>query len=82
VERGYDAAWKRVRLEHLAMEPLCRHCRPHATPATQVDHIIDIADDPDLRLVHTNLQSLCHTHHSKKTKLKQLAQRRGYLWNV
>ena len=73
VERGYDQAWKRVRADHLRLEPLCRHCRrekpPRLTPAREVDHIVDIIDAPHLRLEHSNLQSLCKPHHSRKTRL-------------
>lgn len=71
-ERGYDAAWHKVRLQHLKAEPLCRHCleRGDIVPATDVDHVIPIIVNPDLRLDDTNLQSLCHSCHSKKTYLE------------
>jgi hypothetical protein len=36
-----------------------------------VDHIIDIADRPDLRLDEDNLQSLCAQCHGRKTRAKQ-----------
>lgn len=70
--RGYDAAWQKVRLQHLKAEPLCRHCleRGEIVVATDVDHIIPIRIDPDLRLDDSNLQSLCHYCHSKKTQLE------------
>lgn len=66
-ERGYGAAWRRKRAAHLRREPLCRECagENRVTEATDVDHIISRArggseDD-------SNLQSLCHSHHSRKT---------------
>lgn len=76
-ERGYDAVWERVRADHLRREPLCRECRPtRSVPATQVDHIVTIRLRPDLRLVDSNLQSLCATHHSRKTRREQQEQAR------
>lgn len=69
-ERGYDQVWKRVRADHLRREPLCRKCRElcRAVPGIDVDHIIPIALRPDLRLDDENLQTLCETHHSQKTR--------------
>lgn len=63
---------------HLRREPLCRECWVHGrvTEATQVDHIVPLAEggtnDPD------NLQSLCHSCHSRKTaKAQAVARGRG-----
>jgi 5-methylcytosine-specific restriction endonuclease McrA len=77
-ERGYDEAWKRLRADHLKREPLCRECRKagRAVPATVGDHIIDIAERPDLRLEDDNIQSLCKTHHDRKTAAAQADRRR------
>jgi 5-methylcytosine-specific restriction protein A len=63
--RGYDAAWRRLRAEHLAMEPDCAcGC---GQVATDVDHIVSrVAGGSD---DHANLQSLAHGHHSRKTVL-------------
>jgi len=62
--RGYDAAWRVLRDAYLASNPICQFLGC-GLPATDVDHIISKrvggADDP------TNLQSLCHRHHSAKT---------------
>jgi len=68
-QRGYDADWERARLVVLAEEPMCRFCaeRGDATPAREVDHIIPIADRPDLRLTRSNLRSLCRPCHSRRT---------------
>lgn len=61
--RGYGYQWLKIRAEHLEMEPWCRACGIHAT---DVDHIVPRrqggSDD------HPNLQSLCHSHHSQKTR--------------
>ena len=53
----------------LASYPLCRHCegRGILEPAVEVDHIQRIADGGDW-FDPANLQSLCHSCHSRKTK--------------
>lgn len=69
--RGYDRKWQRLRLWHLARQPLCVHCKAKqiATVATQVDHIIPFKGRPDPnRLDPKNLQSLCVPCHNKKTR--------------
>jgi 5-methylcytosine-specific restriction protein A len=66
-ERGYDRAWQRLRAWKLREEPLCRHCRKRGriTPATQVDHILPLRRGGTNDT--SNLQSLCHSCHSRKT---------------
>ena len=68
-QRGYDRAWRRLRLAHLMAEPLCRFCHAEGRlqAADVVDHILTIADRPDLRLDDTNLRSLCAPHHNALT---------------
>lgn len=66
-ERGYGAAWRRIRFAHLLSEPLCRHCKRDGqlTVANEVDHIL-----PKLKGGsdhENNLQSLCRYHHRIKT---------------
>lgn len=72
-QRGYDAAWRKVRLAVLRDEPLCRMCKEagRITPAVDVDHIIAIADRPDLRLDPSNLRPLCKSCHSSRTARDQ-----------
>jgi len=67
--RGYDGTWDRLRLIVLAEEPICGECQAEGfiVPSTEVDHIIPIAQRPELRLVRSNLQGLCKPHHSTKT---------------
>lgn len=62
-------AWKRLRAEVLASEPLCRMCtaRGLVVPATDVDHIVDSRDDFTDDNSRENLQALCHECHSLKT---------------
>ena len=64
-------AWRRLRQSQLWDEPLCRMC---GKEATDVDHVKPMADggnpwDKD------NLQSLCHSCHSRKT-MRELNQKR------
>ena len=65
--RGYDRRWQKIRLMHLRANPLCVMClaEGRTTLATDVDHIVPRrqggTDAP------SNLQSLCHSHHSQKT---------------
>lgn len=73
-QRGYDQTWMDLRALFLMERPLCKHCDEQdgrAVPATDVDHIIDIAIRPDLRLEWTNLQPLCKSHHGRKTRREQ-----------
>ncbi|WP_395543262.1 HNH endonuclease [Neotabrizicola sp. sgz301269] len=67
-QRGYDAAWGRLRLTILARDNhLCQLCLEagRVTPARTVDHRVPKAqggtDEPD------NLRSICDDHHAAKT---------------
>lgn len=69
-ERGYDSAWRALRLKFLKMHPDCSEpgcCRP----ANEVDHIISVRDRPDLRLAWKNLRPFCKPHHSARTARDQ-----------
>lgn len=61
-ERGYDATWQKLRLMILRGEPLCRRC---GEAASQVDHIVPLRKGGTN--AQENLQSLCHSCHSRKT---------------
>ena len=63
--RGYDATWRKVRLAHLRANPVCvvPGC---GKAAMDVDHIVPIRAGGG-RLDQNNLQSLCHSCHSRKT---------------
>jgi hypothetical protein len=67
--RLYDlAVWHRLRAKQLDDEPLCRHCKARGIVelATDVDHIVPIARG-GAELDQSNLQSLCHLCHTRKT---------------
>ena len=68
-QRGYDAAWRRLRDRVLGEEPLCRFCSAagRVNAAREVDHIRPVATHPELRLVRSNLRPLCTPCHSART---------------
>ena len=70
--RLYDRRmWRdEIRPQQLAREPLCRTCakRGVITAATEVDHIEPHAGDMALFRDPENLQSLCKSCHSLKTR--------------
>jgi 5-methylcytosine-specific restriction protein A len=67
-ERGYGAAWRKLRKSVLIRDNyLCKACEAKgiATPATDVDHIVNKARGGSDIL--SNLQSLCKECHRAKT---------------
>ena len=63
-------AWKLVRMQALVRDDfMCVHCKLRGvdTIATEVDHIIELSSDIALAYELSNLQSLCHSCHMKKT---------------
>jgi len=71
-ERGYDATWRKLRAAYLREHPLCEcdACqggKVRVTAAQVVNHRIDIAERPDLRLEWDNLQSMSKAHHDAYT---------------
>lgn len=66
--RGYDAAWSKLRFRFLHHNPACCVC---GAKATVVDHIRSIKDAPHLRLVESNLRPMCHPCHSRRTARDQ-----------
>ncbi len=68
--RGYGRKWQAKRLEQLAKEPTCRHCRERGVTelAKEVDHIVPTQGEEDPNhWDDDNLQSLCKPCHSAKT---------------
>lgn len=68
-ERGYNRVWQKARATFLARSPLCVECDKDGLvrAATIVDHIIPHKGDQDLFWDTSNWQSLCKTHHDRKT---------------
>ena len=61
--------FRRLRASQLVKEPFCRVCaaRHIRTMATDVDHIVAHRGNWALFVDPDNLQSLCHSCHSRKT---------------
>lgn len=64
IERGYDAAWTKLRNNYIKHNPLCE-CRGPAckVAARIVHHINPVHLRPDLRLERSNLMSVCDPCH-------------------
>ena len=64
----YDSKWRRLSERFRDENPLCKDCLDNdlTTPATEVHHIVPIAQDPSRRLDVTNLVSLCHRCHKER----------------
>jgi len=69
-ERGYDAKWRRTRAEYLARYPDCEEPGCNEL-ATDVDHIDGQGPNGPRGHDWSNLRSLCHPHHSKRTAMDQ-----------
>jgi 5-methylcytosine-specific restriction endonuclease McrA len=67
--------WQRVRAAVLRGNPLCGWCglEGRMTPATIVDHIVDLADG-GAQTDYANLRALCWGCHSRLTRMKQNGQ--------
>lgn len=78
-ERGYDSVWRRLRRMFLLANPLCRFCwdKGLTVEATAVDHIKSVREAPELRLVWSNLQSLCDHCHNSVRQREQAAERKA-----
>ena len=70
-----------LRPAQLLREPFCRECarRGLRTWATDVDHIRDHKGQWALFMDESNLESLCHSCHSRKTMREQWQNRRKNL---
>lgn len=63
-QRGYDAAWRKVRALVLANDRQCFWCGGYATT---VDHVLPISSHPELRLDLDNLVPACRPCNSART---------------
>lgn len=66
-------SWKNLSYLYRLNNPCCEKCLKAGMirKADVVDHIIEIRDDYDRRLDETNLMSLCHSCHNKKTAIEK-----------
>jgi hypothetical protein len=69
--------WKKLRRAHLRQNPFCVYCLEHGyqVVGNTVDHKKPHRGDMGLFVDPANLQTLCHSCHSKT---KQLQERHGY----
>ena len=71
--------WKRdLRPTQFLREPFCRECakRGLRVRATDVDHIVDHKGNWEKFCDRSNLESLCHSCHSRKTARELYENRR------
>lgn len=63
-----SAAWMRLRDLYRAEHPLCEECskQGRTEAASDVHHIKERRDFPDLALDYSNLQALCKPCHNSK----------------
>ncbi|WP_283149743.1 HNH endonuclease [Silvimonas soli] len=68
-KRGYGTAWRKARAAWLRKHPLCVECEQQGVliAATVVDHIKPHKGDMALFWDRDNWQSLCKSHHDRKT---------------
>jgi len=69
MKRFYGSpSWRAARKVKLAKDPMCEACKRGGVlvVATVVDHILPVREG-GARLAMENLQSLCHSCHSRKT---------------
>jgi 5-methylcytosine-specific restriction protein A len=69
-QRGYGHQWGRTRQAYLTAHPFCAVQGCH-TWATDVDHIDGLGPRGPRGHDWSNLRSLCHSHHSKRTAIDQ-----------
>lgn len=65
----YGAKWLELRRKFLIYNPLCERC---SKQASDVDHVKPVSKFPELMLTWSNLRSLCHSCHSKRTNNDQI----------
>ena len=71
IRRWYRTArWAALRAQVMAAAPLCVECEKagHVEPWTDLDHIRPHYGRPELFWDTENLQGLCASHHTQKTR--------------
>jgi 5-methylcytosine-specific restriction enzyme A len=79
-----SVVWKRERKNKLCNDPFCEiHLKKgELVIAEDVHHLVPISKDWSLRLVYSNLQSLCHSCHSLITVEEQKEKPKGGISNM
>lgn len=72
----HGTKWRRLRLQQLAAQPLCQRCLVFETlsPGHHVDHVISHQGNAALFFNSRNLQTLCLSCHSVKTRREQAGE--------
>ncbi len=74
-QRGYDARWGQTRKRYLRDHPTCEHPACDE-PAVDVHHLDGLGPKGPRGHDPTNLQALCHPHHSIITNAAMPKRRR------
>jgi 5-methylcytosine-specific restriction protein A len=66
----YTAQWKALREDVLNANPLCVDCQAEGrvSRATEIDHIVRHQGQAEAFFDRANVQGLCASHHSMKTR--------------
>lgn len=80
-ERGYDSKWDRLSVKFRKMHPFCLFCSQQGRDSLTdiVDHIVPVADRPDLIHEWSNLCALCTRCHGRKFGMETYARENGLL---
>lgn len=80
-KRGYDWTWEKLRNYYIWRNPICVLCEERGIirAGEHIDHIIPIAEAPELRLDEANLRTLCQPCHNRVTKDYHRAKKRNAL---
>ena len=65
-QRGYDAAWQRLRASYMLDHPFCEYCNERAE---ELDHVIPLSEGGK-RLSKNNVVALCRECHRRKHAAK------------
>lgn len=70
--------WERLSRLHRLKNPLCEECKKLGIirAVDVADHIIEIRDDWSKRYDESNIQSLCHACHNRKTRTEEEKRKR------
>ena len=75
--RGYTRKWSKFRAEILRTRRYCEWPEGCSEPATDLHHLDGLGPKGPRGFDPSNLQPLCHRHHSMITQREQLAKQGG-----